>query len=82
MTQNKRKIKNAVKRKTEKTIQIIAGVVVLVVAAWILWAITSSQKPTNPATASGAPGTGVVEKKTYAASPAMSIDKTKKYTAC
>ena len=45
MTQSKRKAKVSAKRKTEKTIQIIAGVVVLVVLAVILGSIITSQKP-------------------------------------
>jgi cyclophilin family peptidyl-prolyl cis-trans isomerase len=82
MTQGKRKSKIAAKRRTEKTIQIIAGVVILLTAAVIIWALTSSSKPAaNPVATSGTPQSGAVASKTYSAAPAMSIDTTKKYTA-
>jgi cyclophilin family peptidyl-prolyl cis-trans isomerase len=77
MTQSKRKARIAAKHKSEKIIQIVAGVIVLGMAAWILWALTSSQKPAASLPAS----TGAVEKKTYAKAPDMTIDKNKKYSA-
>lgn len=82
MTLSKRKAKIAARRKTEKTIQIIAGVVIVVTAAAIIWALTSSAKPAaNPAAASGTPDAGAVAGKTYSAAPAMTIDTARQYTA-
>lgn len=85
MTQSKRKAKIEARKKTERNIQIIAGTVILLIIAGVLWMVYSSQKPTTPAAnapaASGAPASAAVEKKTYSAAPAMSIDKTKKYMA-
>jgi len=77
MTQSKRKARIAAKRKTENTIKIIAGSVVLLILAWLIWTLISSQQPvTNQSAASGA-----VEKKTYSEVPAMAIDASKKYKA-
>lgn len=83
MTQSQRKIKAIEKRNSEKKIQLITGIVVIVVIAGILWAVISSQKPAAPATpAAGAPAAAPAsEKKTYSEAPAMTIDKAKKYTA-
>ena len=81
MTQSKRKAKVSAKRKTEKTIQIIAGVVVLVVLAVILGSIITSQKPAAAPGTTGATGSEAVEKKTYSEAPVMTIDPAKKYTA-
>jgi cyclophilin family peptidyl-prolyl cis-trans isomerase len=78
MTQSKRKAKLEAKRKTERTLQIIAGLVVLAVAIWIVFLVIPSQKPAVP---TGTSGSGAVEKKTYSTTPAMSIDSAKKYTA-
>jgi cyclophilin family peptidyl-prolyl cis-trans isomerase len=75
MTQNKRRAKAIAKKKTDQTVRIIAGIVILLVLAGIVWAVYSSNQPAKT-TASTA-----VEKKTYTSAPAMSIDKTKKYTA-
>ncbi|HEX7555689.1 MAG TPA: peptidylprolyl isomerase [Leptolinea sp.] len=90
MTQSKRKAKAAARRNTEKTIQIIAGTVILLVIIGIIWAVVSSQKSATPAVptaaanapAANAPGATVTgEKKAYAKAPDMTIDKTKKYAA-
>ena len=78
MTQNKRKAKVATKRKSEKTTQIVIGIVVLLILAGIAWGVYVSQKPAAPITGSQAPAAAI---KTYSQAPDMTIDKTKKYTA-
>jgi cyclophilin family peptidyl-prolyl cis-trans isomerase len=75
MSQNKRKAKAIAKKKTDQTIRIIAGIVIFLVLAGIVWAFYSSTQPAKSA------ASAAVEKKTYSSAPAMSIDKTKKYTA-
>jgi cyclophilin family peptidyl-prolyl cis-trans isomerase len=78
MTQNrtdKRKNRAAEKKKAEQRIRIIAGVIVLLVIAGIVWAVIASQKP-----AASSPQNPASEGK-YSAYPAMTIDKAKKYTA-
>jgi cyclophilin family peptidyl-prolyl cis-trans isomerase len=76
MTLNKRKAKIQAKRKSEKTIQIVAGIAILIVLIGIGWAVFSSQKPAAPAaSSSGAPAAS------SGGAPAMTIDKTKKYSA-
>lgn len=72
MTQDKRKARLQAKHRAEKTIQIIAGVVIVLVIAGIAWLLLSSRQPEV---------TGVVEKKTFNESPSMTIDPMKKYTA-
>jgi cyclophilin family peptidyl-prolyl cis-trans isomerase len=72
MTQDKRKARLQAKHRAEKTIQIIAGVVILLVIAGIAWLLLSSRQPE---------ATGAVEKKTFNEAPPMTIDLTKKYTA-
>jgi len=81
-----RKARTQAKKNAEKRIQIIAGVVVLLVLAGIIWAVTASQKPapsaqTAPAAQSGqiAPTSANVGK--YSAYPEMTVDKAKKYSA-
>ena len=54
MTQSKRKTKAIAKRNTEKKIQIIAGVVILLVIAGIVWAVLSTQKSAVPVVNSSA----------------------------
>ncbi len=75
MPQSKRKAKLQAKKKTERTIQVIAGVIIILVVAAIAWAIFGSQKstPASPVAA--------VEKGKYSAAPAMTIDRNKKYSA-
>lgn len=65
MTQSKRKARIAAKRKTENIIKIIAGSVVLLILAWLIWTLIPSQQPV----------------KTYSEVPAMAIDASKKYKA-
>ncbi|MEI8132641.1 MAG: peptidylprolyl isomerase, partial [Leptolinea sp.] len=48
MSQSKRKTKAIAKRNTEKKIQIIAGVVILLVIVGIVWMVISSQKSAAP----------------------------------
>jgi cyclophilin family peptidyl-prolyl cis-trans isomerase len=77
MTQNrtdKRKNRAEEKKKAEQRIRIIAGVIVLLVIAGIVWAVISSQKP-------AASGKNAATAGKYSAYPAMTIDKAKKYTA-
>lgn len=77
MTQNKtdkRKNRAAEKKKAEQRIRLIVGVVVLLVIAGIIWAITSSSKP-------AASGKTTAKAGKYSAYPAMTVDKAKKYTA-
>lgn len=78
MTQSKRKAKLEAKKKSERNMQIVAGVIILLFIAGILWVIFGSQQstPTAPAAAAAA-----VEKGKYSAVPEMVIDKNKKYTA-
>lgn len=75
MTQSKRKAKLEARKKTERDIRLIAGGVIILILAAILWAILGSKKstPAAPVTA--------VQKGTYSSAPAMTIDKNKKYTA-
>ena len=78
MTQNKtdkRKTRVEAKKKAEQRIRIVAGIVVLLIVAGIIWAIVSSQK----STASQQQTAANADK--YSAYPAMTIDKAKKYTA-
>ena len=78
MTQNKtdkRKTRAEAKKKAEQRIRVVAGIVVLLVVAGIIWAIVSSQK----STASQQQTAANADK--YSAYPAMTIDKAKKYTA-
>lgn len=80
MAQSKRKVKAAAKRSQEKRIQLIAGIVILLVIAGIVWGVISSQKPAETAAASPA-GVTASEIKTYAQYPETAIDPAKKYTA-
>lgn len=77
MTQNrtdKRKNRAQAKKKAEQRIRGIAGIVVLLVIAGIIWAIVSSQNPAASTQTAANAGK-------YSAYPAMTIDKAKKYTA-
>jgi cyclophilin family peptidyl-prolyl cis-trans isomerase len=76
MTLSKRKAKIQSKRKSEKTIQIVAGIAILIVLIGIGWAVFSSQKTAaSVSSSSGAPAAST------GGAPAMMIDKTKKYSA-
>lgn len=77
MTISKRKARIAARHRTEKIIKIIAGSVVLLILAWLIWTLVSSQIPTQGLSTSS----GAVEKKTYSEVPAMSLDISKKYQA-
>jgi cyclophilin family peptidyl-prolyl cis-trans isomerase len=85
MTQktDKRKTRAQAKKKSEQRIQIIAGIIVLLVIAGIVWAVVASQKPAASAQASqsGQPAQTSANAGKYSAYPAMTIDKAKKYTA-
>ncbi len=77
MTQNKtdkRKTRAEAKKKAEQRIRVVAGIVVLLVVAGIIWAIVSSQKPAASAQTAANAGK-------YSTYPAMTVDKAKKYTA-
>lgn len=94
MTQKteKRKIRAEAKKKAEQRIRIISGIIVLLVIAGIIWAVTATQKPaasaqTSPAaqssqaTQSGQTAQTSANAGKYSAYPAMTVDKAKKYTA-
>lgn len=74
---NKQKIearqKAMAKRQTERTIQIIGGVVLALIVIGIVWLVFSSDSP-SPSNTSGAPGQ-------YDAPPPMTIDPSKEYIA-
>jgi cyclophilin family peptidyl-prolyl cis-trans isomerase len=66
------------RNRQNKNLQIIAGVIVLLALAAVIWFVISSRKPTTQ-TASATPH--LVAAKQYSSAPAMLIDTKKQYTA-
>ena len=86
LQQNKPKGSSKAKQSSPKIsqtriIQIIAGLVVLIVAAAIIYSIVSTQKPAASTGNTTGKAPALVATKTYSEAPPMTIDPKKKYTA-
>lgn len=80
MTRAKRKTKAAAKRSSEKTIQLVAGIIILLIIAVGAWVLLTPKETGAPAADSPNAST-VGEVKTYNQPPPMTLDPAKNYTA-
>jgi peptidylprolyl isomerase len=82
MSNRKRTKKAAAQGNSIAPIQIAAIVIILVIAAVIIWSVISSRKPAQTAQpAQGGPTPAAIATRQYASAPPMLIDKDKQYTA-
>jgi len=70
----------AAQRNPNAPIQIAAIVIILLIAAWVIWSIVSAQKPAQTTSSSGEIPVAVATRQ-YASAPPMLIDPKKQYTA-
>jgi peptidylprolyl isomerase len=82
MSNRKRTKKAAAQGNSIAPIQIAAIVIILVIAAVIIWSVISSRKPAQTAQpAQGGPTPAAIATRQYASAPPTLIDKNKQYTA-